>query len=54
VLLLMFMEKPSSVALESLIGAPGVYEARGAAEKSDGGGTHFAPGACTFIYRLAQ
>lgn len=53
VLLLMFMEKASSVALESLIGAPGVYEARGRAEKSDGS-THFAPGACTLIYRLAQ
>jgi uncharacterized protein len=54
VLLLMFMEKPSSVALESLMRAPGVYEARGAVEKSDDGTTHFAPGACTFIYRLAQ
>ena len=54
ILLLMFMEKASSVALESLIGAPGVFEARGSAEKSDDGTTHFAPGACTFIYRLAQ
>jgi hypothetical protein len=54
VLLLMFMEKSSSVALESLIGSPGVYEARGSTEKSADGSTHFAPGACTFIYRVAQ
>ena len=54
ILLLMFMEKASSVALESLIGAPGVYEARGRAEKSDDGSLHFSPGACTFIYRLAK
>lgn len=53
-LLLMFMEKSSSVALESLIGTPGVYEARGRAEKSADGSLHFAPGACTFVYRLAQ
>jgi uncharacterized protein len=51
-LLLMFMEKASSVALESLIGTPGIYEARGRAEKSGDGSTHFAPGACTLIYRL--
>ena len=54
VLLLMFMEKASSVALESLIGTREVYEARGRAEKSDDGSTHFSPGACTFIYRLAK
>jgi len=54
ILLLMFIEKASSVALESLIGAPGVYEARGRAEKSDDGSTHFSPGACTFVYRLAK
>jgi uncharacterized protein len=54
VLLLMFMEKASSVALESLIRTPGVYEARGRAEKADDGSTHFSPGACTFIYRLAK
>jgi uncharacterized protein len=54
VLLLMFMEKSSSVALESLIGSPGVYEARGSTEKSADGSTHFAPGACTFFYRVAQ
>ena len=53
-LLLMFMEKASSVALESLIGTPGVYEARGRAEKSADGSVHFAPGACTFVYRLAR
>jgi uncharacterized protein len=54
ILLLMFMEKASSVALESLTAAPGVYEARGRAEKSDDGSAHFSPGACTFIYRLAK
>ena len=54
VLLLMFMEDASSVALESLIGAPGVYEARGRAEKAGDGSTHFSPGACTFVYRLAK
>jgi uncharacterized protein len=51
-LALMFIDKPSSVALESLIGSPAVYEARGRAEASSDSSVHFAPGACTFIYRL--
>jgi uncharacterized protein len=54
ILLLMFMEKASSVALESLIRSSAVYEARGRAEKSEDGSTHFSPGACTFVYRLAK
>jgi uncharacterized protein len=54
ILLLMFMEKASSVALESLIRTPAIYEARGRAEKSEDGSAHFSPGACTFVYRLAK
>lgn len=53
-LALMFINKSSSVALESLMGSPAVYEARGRAETSSDSPVHFAPGACTFIYRLPQ
>jgi hypothetical protein len=54
-LTLMFMNKSSSVELESLTGNPdAVYEAHGRAETASDGSVHFAPGACTFIYRLAQ
>ncbi len=54
-LTLMFMNKSSSVALETLTGTPDVvYEARGRAETSSDGSKHFSPAACTFIYRLAK
>jgi uncharacterized protein len=49
----MFIDESNGVALESLArGEPRKYEVRGAREKSDGGSVHFAPGACTFVFRL--
>jgi uncharacterized protein len=54
-LALMFMSQASSTTLTSLAHAPGSrYEVRGRGEKSDDGSVHFAPGACTLIYRLPR
>ncbi|MEO8019622.1 MAG: hypothetical protein ABI769_17565 [Pseudomonadota bacterium] len=53
-LLLMFIDKADGVAIESLAHQPGpppTYEAHGEREIS-AGGMHFAPSACTFLYRL--
>jgi uncharacterized protein len=50
---LMFINKSSGVALETLAGdAAARYEARGVAEQSADGTRHFSPGACVSIYRL--
>jgi hypothetical protein len=52
-LALMFITDASAVALETLAkNATARYEARGLLEVSGEGSKHFAPGACTFIYRL--
>jgi uncharacterized protein len=52
-LLLMFIDKADGVALETLAhGLPATYEARGEREVPGDGSAHFAPGACTFLYRL--
>jgi len=51
-LALMFIDKPSSVALESFIrDANATYEVRGVLESSGDKSKHFSPGACRFIYR---
>jgi uncharacterized protein len=51
---LMFMNEASSTMLQSLAREPGSrYEARGRRESSDDA-VHFAPGACTLIYRLPR
>ncbi len=52
-LTLMFITDSSAAILESLAkSAAARYEARGSLEVSSDGSKHFAPGACTFIYRL--
>jgi uncharacterized protein len=54
-LALMFIDKASGVALETLAGEPGArFEARGEREASSDGTAHFAPSACTFVYRLPK
>jgi uncharacterized protein len=51
----MFIEEPSGTRLQSLArGDPARYEVRGERETSDDGGAHFAPGACTYIFRLPK
>jgi hypothetical protein len=50
---LMFINKSSGVRLETLaLDKSATFEARGQRETSGDGSTHFAPGACTFLYRL--
>jgi uncharacterized protein len=50
---LMFINKSSGVRLETLaLDKTATFEARGQRETSSDGTTHFAPGACTFLYRL--
>jgi len=54
-LALMFIEKSSGVALETLSRQKDAsYEARGQRESSSDGVAHFSPGACTFIHRLPR
>jgi uncharacterized protein len=51
----MFIDEQNGIRLESLArGEPFKYEARGARETSDDGSTHFAPGACTYLFRLPK
>ena len=51
---LMFLESPTTETLASLAKAGGNYVVRGYAETSPGGGTHFAPSRCVFVYRTAH
>lgn len=53
VVALMFITDSSAATLETLSkDVTARYEARGLLEVSGDGSKHFAPGACTFIYRL--
>lgn len=52
---LMFINKSSGVRLETLaLDKSATFEARGQRETSSDGTVHFAPGACTFLYRLPE
>jgi uncharacterized protein len=52
---LMFINKSSGVRLETLaLDKSATFEARGQRETSSDGTAHFAPGACTFLYRLPE
>jgi hypothetical protein len=49
----MFITKPGGVAYETLANGPNAtFEAVGQRERSADGVDHFAPGYCTFVYRL--
>jgi uncharacterized protein len=49
----MFLESPASETLSALARTPNAsYEVRGLAETSGDGSRHFAPGRCSFVYRL--
>jgi uncharacterized protein len=51
----MFIDKPNYTALGGFAQeAPRTYEARGEAESSGDGHTHFSPAACRLVYRLPQ
>jgi uncharacterized protein len=51
----MFIDEQNGVRLQSLArGEPARYEVRGERETSDDGSSHFAPGACSFVYRLPK
>jgi uncharacterized protein len=51
----MFITKASGVTFETLAGeADSVFEARGQREVSGDGTAHFAPGFCTFVYRMPK
>lgn len=51
----MFIDEQNGIRLQSLAhGEPLKYEARGSRETSDDGSAHFAPGACTYVYRLPK
>lgn len=51
----MFIDEPNGTRLQSLArGAPDRYEVRGERETSDDGSAHFAPGACTYVFRLPK
>jgi hypothetical protein len=51
----MFIDDQNGVRLQSLArGEARQYEVRGERETSDDGSSHFAPGACTWVYRLPK
>jgi uncharacterized protein len=51
----MFIDDQNGIRLQSLArGEPLQYEVRGEREATDEGGAHFAPGACTWVYRLPK
>ncbi|MBC8024391.1 MAG: hypothetical protein H7Y89_00220 [Steroidobacteraceae bacterium] len=51
----MFIDEQNGIGLKSLAhGGSFRYEARGVRETSDDGSTHFAAGACTYVFRLPQ
>jgi uncharacterized protein len=51
----MFIDESNAIRLESLArGESFKYEVRGERETSEDGSAHFAPGACTWIYRLPK
>jgi uncharacterized protein len=51
----MFIDEQNGIRLQSLAhGGPSRYEVRGERETSDDGSTHFAPGACTYVFRLPK
>lgn len=51
----MFIDEPDGTRLQSLArGESHQYEVRGERETSDDGSAHFAPGACTWVYRLPK
>ena len=55
VLASMFIDKANGVALESLShGQQRVFEVRGEVESSGDGQSHFAQGACRFVYSLPE
>jgi len=52
---LMFISKSNATTLELLAReADTLFEVRGQREDSSDGSAHFAPGACTFVYRLTK
>jgi uncharacterized protein len=51
----MFIDEPDGTRLQSLARDEALqYEVRGVRETSEDGSAHFAPGACTWVYRLPK
>src|SRR5688572_6298983 len=54
VLAAMFIDEQNGIRLQSLAHGAARYEIHGERETSDDGSTHFAPGACTYVFRLPK